>query len=225
MQHVNISLVLWDLINPHEFLVVQQLSCLSWKLIFPNPSLCWSNVEKFEGLKLHRMKNWNKEEVLEMKQSQWQNLHSFYQKEALHPWAQNRRGAGYVRLGFSSEHKKTSKTHAKPCISVWKHTEEMWSKRRETAKFDLIMLMLEPYVQKEFCRFCMGTLTSAELPQDLPSQGHMQTSATLVTPIPLREGRKMFVFCCSYPKGSEKIFHSACVPICESSLACASGSL
>lgn len=143
------SIFLWcsGIINLHEFLMVQQLFWLSWKLIFPNPSLCWSNGEKFEGLKLHRMKKWNRE-VLEMKQSQWQRLHSFYLKGCLHSWAQNKRGAGCVRLGFSSKNKKTSKTHTMPFIYLSQNTVEMWSKRRKTAKFDLKMLMLEPSVQK-----------------------------------------------------------------------------
>lgn len=35
-------------------------------------------------------------EVQEIKQSQWQSLHIFYQKGALHSWAQNSSGAGRV---------------------------------------------------------------------------------------------------------------------------------
>lgn len=52
----------------------------------------------------------------------------------------------------------------------------------------------------------MGMLISAELPWDLTSHVHMQTSVTLVALIPVGEVTWIFVFFFSDPKGSEQNF-------------------
>lgn len=71
----------------------------------------------------------------------------------------------------------------------------------------------------------MGMLISADLPWDLTSHVHMQTSVTLVALIPVGEVTWIFVFFFQIQRDLNKTSLSACGSICKSPHVWASGSL
>lgn len=122
-----------------------------------------------------------------MKQSQWQSLHNFYQKgrreSCIHGHKTDEERA-VRRWALAVNTRKHPELMQCFFLSVAAHSRNEKQKKKKKRKVQNLIskyYVRTIYEKKETCEFCMGPFTSAELPQDLDLQGHMQTSAILVT--------------------------------------------